>query len=98
MASQITSRRATLADLPQCCEILNYYILNTSNTFTETPISLVDFAERYRRVLEQGYPFLVLVPNETPHKVVGYYYSPFGTFSWIAVPTSPLTHPMPERT
>jgi hypothetical protein len=73
MTSKITSRRATLADLVQCCEIYNYYILNTTFAMIEDPVSLIDLVERYRRVLEQGLPFVVLVYAEVQHEVLGFF-------------------------
>jgi L-amino acid N-acyltransferase YncA len=73
---QTMVRRATLADLGQCCDILNYYILYTFNTFSESPFSPVDLVERFRRVQELGYPFVVLVHRAAPHQVVGFCYPP----------------------
>jgi phosphinothricin acetyltransferase len=88
-ASQMTVRRGSLADLPQCCAIFNHYILKTLITFNETPISLVDFVDRYRIILELGYAFFVIVYQDAPHRVVGFYYTPFGYYRWIVVPNLP---------
>jgi L-amino acid N-acyltransferase YncA len=72
-STKIVTRRATLADLVQCCEIYNYYILNTTTALREYPQSLVYLVDRWRRVLEQGLPFLVLVDAEVQHEMLGFF-------------------------
>ncbi len=57
-------------DIPACLEIYNAYIVRTTVTFEETPLQVVDFRERVRRIRET-YPYLVA---EEDGQVVGYAY------------------------
>jgi L-amino acid N-acyltransferase YncA len=71
--SQVIVRNATLPDLVQCCEIYNYYILNTTKALFEHPFSVVDIINSiFRKSLELGYPFLVIALKSAPHIVLGF--------------------------
>lgn len=70
----IVARHATFSDIVQCCEILNFYILNSSKALSEHPMSVVDLTNILRKNLELGYPFVVLTFKELPHRVIGFQY------------------------
>ena len=57
-------------DIRRCVEIYNYYIINSTATFEEQPLTEAQFAERVKRI-SAGYPYLVA---EEDGKVVGYAY------------------------
>ncbi len=52
-------RDATLADLPWIREIYNHYVLNSTVTFDEKPMTLAALRKKYQRAVDLGYPFLV---------------------------------------
>jgi len=64
-------RTATLSDAAQIAGIYNYYILNTTVTFEEEPVSAETMKGRIAEVLEK-YPWLVY---EKEGKIVGYAYA-----------------------
>lgn len=57
-------------DIRRCVEIYNYYIINSTATFEEQPLTEAQFAERVERI-SVDYPYLVA---EEDGKVVGYAY------------------------
>ena len=57
-------------DIEKCLEIYNYYILNSTATFEEYPLSLPAFKERILNITNK-YPFLVAQSNG---KIIGYAY------------------------
>lgn len=57
-------------DIENCLEIYNYYILNSTATFEEEPITLPAFKERILNITKK-YPFLVAQSNG---KIIGYAY------------------------
>jgi L-amino acid N-acyltransferase YncA len=73
-SSEIVARHATFSDIVQCCEILNFYILNSSKALSEHPMNVVDLANVLSKNLELGYPFVVLTFKELPHRVIGFQY------------------------
>ncbi|MFN4001470.1 N-acetyltransferase family protein [Microcella sp.] len=59
-----TVREAVEQDLPDVREIYNHYVANSTVTFDESPWSLAALREKFAKVRELGYPFLVAVsPN-----------------------------------
>lgn len=59
-----TVREAEARDLPDIREIYNHYVANSTVTFDETPWSLAGLRNKFARVRELGYPFLVAAsPN-----------------------------------
>ena len=64
-------RTATLNDAEQLCVIYNHYILNSVATFEETPISVVEMAERIRST-KATLPWLVFEKNNI---IIGYAYA-----------------------
>ncbi len=59
-----TVREAVEQDLPDIREIYNHYVANSTVTFDESPWSLPALREKFAKVRELGYPFLVAVsPN-----------------------------------
>lgn len=65
-------REAEETDLPSIREIYNHYVLNSTVTFDEKPMTLAALRKKFARVRELGYPFLVAV-NPTG-QVLGYAY------------------------
>ncbi len=57
-------------DVGAVTEIYNYYILNSTATFEEEPLSVADFDKRVGRISAK-YPFLVA---EDGGKIIGYAY------------------------
>ena len=57
-------------DIEKCLEIYNYYILNSTATFEEYPLSLPAFKERILNITKK-YPFLVA---QSSSKIIGYAY------------------------
>lgn len=45
-------------DIRRCVEIYNYYIINSTATFEEQPLTEAQFAERVKRI-SADYPYLV---------------------------------------
>jgi L-amino acid N-acyltransferase YncA len=65
-------RDATPADLPSVREIYNHYVLNSTVTFDEEPMSLPTLRKRFAHVQKLGFPFIVA---ENPAgQILGYAY------------------------
>jgi L-amino acid N-acyltransferase YncA len=64
-------RTATLTDAKRITEIYNYYVMNTTVTFEEEPVTEEIMKERITEVVEK-YPWLVY---EKDGKVIGYAYA-----------------------
>lgn len=65
-------RDATEADLPHVREIYNHYVLNSTVTFDESPMTLVQLRRKFAKIREKNMPFLVA---ESPGgHVLGYAY------------------------
>lgn len=65
-------RDATVTDLPHVREIYNHYVLNSTVTFDEKPMTLADFKRKFAKVQEKKMPFLVA---ENPAgQLLGYAY------------------------
>lgn len=64
-------RTATLTDAAAIADIYNYYIVNTTVTFEEEPVTVEDMQARMTEVLEK-YPWLVY---EQDGRVIGYAYA-----------------------
>ena len=58
-AFEYTVRAATDADLPSVREIYNHYVLNSSITFDEKPLSLLALKRKFATGERLGMPFLV---------------------------------------
>ncbi len=65
-------RDATLADLPSVREIYNLYVLNSTVTFDETPMTLASLRKKFLHVEELGFPFLVA--QNPAGQLLGYAY------------------------
>jgi phosphinothricin acetyltransferase len=65
-------REAQAPDLPAIREIYNLYVLNSTVTFDESPMTLAALRKKFAKVRELGYPFLVAV-NPTG-QILGYAY------------------------
>jgi L-amino acid N-acyltransferase YncA len=63
---------ASSADAEAICAIYNHYVLETSVSFEEAPVSTEEMAGRIADVAAAGLPWLVLVEEGT---VVGYAYA-----------------------
>jgi L-amino acid N-acyltransferase YncA len=67
-----TLRDATERDIPDMLEIYNHYVLNSTVTFDEDPLTLKELRAKFRHLRGQGYPWLVA---QSPRGVVlGYAY------------------------
>jgi len=65
-------RPAVLADLPAVREIYNHYVMNSTVTFDETPMTLVQLRRKFEKVEKLGQPFIVA---ESPRgQILGYAY------------------------
>lgn len=63
-------RDATEADLPHIREIYNHYVLNSTVTFDEQPMSLAELRKKFRHAAKLGMPFIVA---ESPSgQILGY--------------------------
>lgn len=66
-------RNATIEDVPEICDIYNYYILNSHATFETEPISTSEMQQRINRVAEEfALPWLVY---ESEKIIQGYAYA-----------------------
>lgn len=69
---EFTIRPAELADLPHVREIYNHYVLNSTVTFDETPMTLSALRKKFDKVSHLGMPFIVA---ENPAgQLLGYAY------------------------
>ncbi|CAG8038039.1 unnamed protein product [Penicillium olsonii] len=79
----ITSRPATLADIPQVRDINHWYIVNTCSTFTTTPPPVSHYEDILRDLNRRLLPFYVVVSDtrksaDGADLILGYaYFSPF---------------------
>ncbi len=65
-------RDATSRDIPHMLEIYNHYVLNSTVTFDEDPLTLTEMRSKFAKVQQLGYPWLVAV---SPRGVIlGYAY------------------------
>jgi L-amino acid N-acyltransferase YncA len=65
-------RDATSRDIPHMLEIYNHYVLNSTVTFDEDPLTLKEMRAKFAKVQELGYPWLVAA---SPRGVIlGYAY------------------------
>ena len=64
-------RRTLVSDAQEICDIYNFYVLNTSVTFEEQPVSLTAMQNRILE-LTDSLPWLVSVENET---ITGFAYA-----------------------
>lgn len=65
-------RDAGAADLPYIREIYNHYVLNSTVTFDEKPMTLADLRRKFAKLTKLGMPFIVA---ESPSgQVLGYAY------------------------
>ena len=64
-------RKIQIEDAAAICDIYNYYILNSSATFEERPVTKVQMAERIRK-LTAHLPWIVFEEGE---KVIAYAYA-----------------------
>ncbi len=77
-------RTAVFEDAAQCADIYNPYILETTVTFEEEPLSHEAFRKRMESIMER-YPWIVYEENG---KVLGYAYlsafNPRSAYDWTA--------------
>jgi phosphinothricin acetyltransferase len=67
-----TLRDATLTDLPDVREIYNHYVLNSTVTFDESPMTLAALRKKFEKVQSKKMPFIVA---ENPAgQLLGYAY------------------------
>ena len=68
-------RDASLADLPEIQAIYAHHVLHGTGTFEEEPPSIEEMTERYRKVVDHGWVWLVA---SDPTGVLGFaYYTQF---------------------
>ncbi|MGE3192141.1 MAG: N-acetyltransferase family protein [Microbacteriaceae bacterium] len=65
-------RDATAGDIPHMREIYNHYVLNSTVTFDEKPVTLAEMRKKFAVVEKLGYPWLVAVSGTG--QVLGYAY------------------------
>ena len=65
-------RGALPTDLPWIREIYNHYVLNSTVTFDETPMTLAALRKKYQGVVDRGYPFIVA--QNPGGQILGYAY------------------------
>jgi L-amino acid N-acyltransferase YncA len=68
----ITIRPARNGDAPALAEIYNHYVLNTTISFEESPVTPDEMAGRIEKTLAAGLPWLVLLEDE---RIAGYAYA-----------------------
>lgn len=56
-----TIRDATAKDIPHCREIYNHYVVNSTVTFDEEPVTLAAMRAKFQKGAKAGYPWLVAV-------------------------------------
>ena len=69
---EYTIRDAELRDIPDMREIYNHYVLNSTVTFDEKPVTLAEMRKKFTVVENLGYPWLVA--ESTGGQVLGYAY------------------------
>ena len=50
------------SDYNKCCDIYNYYVINTSISFDLKPLTYIEYENKINRIIEK-YPFLVYEEN-----------------------------------
>lgn len=69
---EFTIREATVADLPHVREIYNHYVMNSTVTFDERPMTLAALRRKFAALTARTMPFIVA---ENPDgQVLGYAY------------------------
>lgn len=69
---EFTIRDAVPADLPSVREIYNHYVMNSTVTFDETPMSLAELRRKFTKIVDKKMPFIVA---ENPAgQLLGYAY------------------------
>jgi len=69
---EYTIRPAVEADLPAVREIYNHYVMNSTVTFDEKPMTLATLRKKFQKVEAIGHPFIVA---ESPRgQILGYAY------------------------
>jgi len=69
---EFTIRDATLTDLPYIREIYNHYVMNSTVTFDETPMTLAALKKKFAKIGDKKMPFIVA---ENPAgQLLGYAY------------------------
>jgi phosphinothricin acetyltransferase len=69
---EYTIRPAEAADLPHIREIYNHYVMNSTVTFDEKPMTLVALRKKFAAVEKLGYPYIVAVSPSG--QILGYAY------------------------
>lgn len=64
-------RPAKETDMEAISSIYNHFICHSTATFEEIPVQPADMLERYRKIIQSGYPYLVYESNG---EVCGYAY------------------------
>lgn len=57
-------------DFNKCCDIYNYYVINTSISFDLKPLSYLEYENKINKIIEK-YPFLVYEEN---NEILGFAY------------------------
>jgi len=71
-AFQYEIRAAVATDLPHIREIYNHYVMNSTVTFDEKPLTLAGLRKKFASVERLGFPFIVA---ESPSgQILGYAY------------------------
>jgi L-amino acid N-acyltransferase YncA len=67
-----TIRDAVHTDLPHIREIYNHYVLNSTVTFDEKPVTLIELRRKYDRAVKANMPYIVAVSPSG--QILGYAY------------------------
>lgn len=66
-------RDATEGDIPSMLAIYNHYVANSTVTFDEEPLTLAEMREKFAKVAQLGYPWIV-AESAGSGEVLGYAY------------------------
>jgi L-amino acid N-acyltransferase YncA len=69
---EYTIRDAVAEDLPHIREIYNHYVLNSTVTFDERPMTIVALRRKFASVQKLGFPYIVAVSPSG--QILGYAY------------------------
>jgi L-amino acid N-acyltransferase YncA len=69
---EYTIREAVAEDLPHIREIYNHYVLNSTVTFDERPMTIVALRRKFASVQKLGFPYIVAVSPSG--QILGYAY------------------------
>jgi L-amino acid N-acyltransferase YncA len=69
---EYTIRDAVAEDLPHIREIYNHYVLNSTVTFDERPMTIVSLRRKFASVQKLGFPYIVAVSPSG--QILGYAY------------------------